>query len=699
MPRLTIDGETFVIPDSVLFSLGKEGNRWATRLNERVEDELVPRLDDLEEPEEGIVVPEGLVGDGVTDDSDAIQDAYDSLEENETLRIPAGTYSLHKPILLNKSAVTFSGSGRGNTFFQVPTNQGGTGLFLWGPDEDPIPTATIGGVVCMDFTVLRASLGTPGNAWLNLRDSYQMEWNGEASRCWEFRFRTGTLNVGTEEAILTACGKRFTTTGVENFFQFYTTIDKELRVVVNISGTQRTLFSTTVLEDDTDYEVRIDYDGTTLGMMINGVVDVSGSWAGTLTLARHANICLGPSFPGWPYGMGMQLNAAPIYLRSFRCSQSRGLTPYVAAPTSLYAADNSTHLLLNFGETYGPCTVGYGYQGEWKYYLQAIRPTQGTEVVGTFLRDFAVSAGAFGAIHSFRARRSTLERIVVHNGRYGLCHRDNSYNSLTRDLSVTNGQAHPFFAVMNGYACGPNHYENLEITGVTYGFVNLTGSVTIAGSSYINGPKNCCFYSRSDTVFDAVQLFSVAMADEGSASAPEATVMLDGPASCIFNGCSFDAPTFDISPFVIDSKNYVQVNGGMMQVNNGGTAPLVEVVGGDAQGELRFSGVQIVNQGAHPRASEAGHVIFDTDYRSGVATVSDTDDFFAIDFGDEGYEDMPDDTYVVQVTVAGKTGTPAAGSNLLDDIDQDETGFTVTLAAAPDTGNTRSFNWSVSPRS
>ena len=52
-----------------------------------------------------------------------------------------------------------------------------------------------------------------------------------------------------------------------------------------------------------------------------------------------------------------------------------------------------------------------------------------------------------------------------------------------------------------------------------------------------------------------------------------------------------------------------------------------------------------------------------------------------------------DANYLVIVTPASKTGTPAAGSEVLDSYSPATDGFTPILKAAPGVGNSRTFNW------
>ena len=53
----------------------------------------------------------GAIGDGVVDDSDAIQNAIDSASENTTIYFPNGIYKLTTPVLSDRSNVSFDGNG------------------------------------------------------------------------------------------------------------------------------------------------------------------------------------------------------------------------------------------------------------------------------------------------------------------------------------------------------------------------------------------------------------------------------------------------------------------------------------------------------------------------------------------------------------------------------------------------------------
>ena len=59
----------------------------------------------------------GAVGDGVTDDTAAIQAALSSLSQGDTLLFPVGSYYITSKIVISTANITFLGSGRGSFIF------------------------------------------------------------------------------------------------------------------------------------------------------------------------------------------------------------------------------------------------------------------------------------------------------------------------------------------------------------------------------------------------------------------------------------------------------------------------------------------------------------------------------------------------------------------------------------------------------
>ena len=62
--------------------------------------------------------PYRAVGDGVTDDTSAIQAAINACPANQVVYIPAGTYRINTRLTFNKSHRTIRGSGMGKTFLK-----------------------------------------------------------------------------------------------------------------------------------------------------------------------------------------------------------------------------------------------------------------------------------------------------------------------------------------------------------------------------------------------------------------------------------------------------------------------------------------------------------------------------------------------------------------------------------------------------
>ncbi len=86
--------------------------------------------------------PYGAAGDGLADDTSAIQAAIDDCPANQVVFIPAGTYRINGKLTFNKSHRTIRGSGMGKTVLKFHA-VGGNGAFEMGAAEWPRPKATV----------------------------------------------------------------------------------------------------------------------------------------------------------------------------------------------------------------------------------------------------------------------------------------------------------------------------------------------------------------------------------------------------------------------------------------------------------------------------------------------------------------------------------------------------------------------------
>ncbi|MGA2066963.1 MAG: glycosyl hydrolase family 28-related protein [Thermoguttaceae bacterium] len=84
--------------------------------------------------------PYGAVGDGVTDDTAAIQSAINACPADQVVYIPAGTYRINGRLTFNKSHRTIRGSGMGKTVLKFHVGRG-NGAFEVGAAQWPRPKA------------------------------------------------------------------------------------------------------------------------------------------------------------------------------------------------------------------------------------------------------------------------------------------------------------------------------------------------------------------------------------------------------------------------------------------------------------------------------------------------------------------------------------------------------------------------------
>ncbi len=86
--------------------------------------------------------PYSAVGDGVADDTSAIQAAINACPADQVVYIPAGTYRINNRLTFNKSDRTIRGSGMGKTVLKFYVDRG-NGAFEAGAAQWPRPKASL----------------------------------------------------------------------------------------------------------------------------------------------------------------------------------------------------------------------------------------------------------------------------------------------------------------------------------------------------------------------------------------------------------------------------------------------------------------------------------------------------------------------------------------------------------------------------
>jgi hypothetical protein len=108
----------------------------------------------------------GAVGDGVTDDTAAIQAAIDSGALGITVLLPAGTYKVTDTILLKRTGVRLKGAGEGVTFVKY-TNASG-GILFSGDSNKTASLNTYERCAITDLEILSSAAGTDPDICVDL---------------------------------------------------------------------------------------------------------------------------------------------------------------------------------------------------------------------------------------------------------------------------------------------------------------------------------------------------------------------------------------------------------------------------------------------------------------------------------------------------------------------------------------------------
>lgn len=651
----------------------------ASILESAIDDKITTATDGLNGLPEGVVSIKGYgaVGDGVTDDTEAIQLALDSAAEGDVLFVPLGTFLISKPLYIHTPNLTIYGIGDGSFIDSYVVNSG-FAMYV-GPDDVTLPTTTVEGEVGLDCS------GQPTDWNLNLYENVDLNLEGCSLATWDIRLY---LNTGDTGNLFTCAASYGAVNSEVAYWKLSSNGDGHLRFDLLTSNGITTATVADAMTVDAMNDVRVAYNGSNIYIFVDGVLVKTEACTGTIVQGR-ANITVGPHGIAWPDTTAVNSVSCDCVITSFRVTKNSARSTSGYTPTGeKYDDDNPSTvvMLINFEDTYGPFFVGDRLGGGKTYHLPRSAPTS---YVPIRLENLKIDGGVLAR----GAPTSIFRDLTFINGPYAINMQQECYSSTFDNVGHV-GTTGTVFSVCIGGGSGDTRIIDLRVTPNADGLVVVNSSVRMLGGFFNGCPGKTAIILTQGTLLASFTGIGIGIADEGQLVPFEHGVYMAGFKRVHLIDCDFDLG-LDAPALAYDDSENIEIDGGSLAVSPGGSAPIVEYISGVLPNQMYMRRINYVNESGHDRCDQASVVVADTDNCRGTFTVTEDATTGSVSFDVE----QPDADYVVTVTPKLKTGACSADSALVDSIAQTTSGFTVTVQAAPGaaaSGKIRTFNWEVS---
>ena len=214
----------------------------------------------------------------------------------------------------------------------------------------------------------------------------------------------------------------------------------------------------------TAYDMALDWDGTTYRLFQGGTLCSSAASANAPVLGPFENMQL-PSMGGYDYWMagGVISNPFQGYLDSMRFEGVSEHTTNYTPPTTRFASDNNTVLLLNWNASLDGTQIGYNNGLPYNVYLSVLGGTQPTIATSMHLHNMELCADDGNSGHrgdglfSQWAVGSEVDHVSCSNSVYaGLNFYNNDYGTSEHDNLVLGGM----LGILHGVAWNGAHAYN-----------------------------------------------------------------------------------------------------------------------------------------------------------------------------------------------------------------------------------------------
>lgn len=427
--------------------------------------------------------PHHVKADGVTDDIAALQAIIDAQvglanDAKHEIVLPCGTYVIGKPLRVKTNRIRLRGASDECTVIQAHRS------YAYGPLLVSYGASTHATVSTHVSTSLARgsghSLQLSSARWLNLRDSPTLNLNGVGAFTVEFFYKQ--LAAVADSYVVSSSGIRFNgdpTPG--HAFAMGTYIGRPFRAQLNLSGGARQIQGTTTPVDGTTYHVAMTYDGRMLRLFVNGRLEASTAASGTIVQRVWEDVVVGPLIHQWPEGSIAHF-AANALVDSLRISNVARYTAGFATPTTKFASDGNTLMLLNFDEQYDVFTVGRTKDGPAHLMYRDTSPANIGGAYSMELRSLLLAGGAHpGAILTY-CNNARVENLRVTSTTFGVLMWQNCFLSKwTRPFVQIGGtgNASGRFAIANSVQGGVWELDFPFLGGGAIQLYAGTASVTL----------------------------------------------------------------------------------------------------------------------------------------------------------------------------------------------------------------------------
>lgn len=501
----------------------------------------------------------GAVGDGLTDDTAAIQAALNAAPANSQVVIPEGSYKTSKPVYFGSSTRVHLRGDSVRSSMLSPTAFAGPAVYMRATET---PNATGAPLVgSTGYSLYFPS--TAGNAWvgLDLRETGQVEMHGWTAFCIE-----GYWKPEANDGVFIASNGKVMRgdTGVAG-------ASGDRAIYIYRSGTQIvidcclstgyfTLFTGGNIANGATAHIAVNYNGAKLECFLNGVSVGSVAKTGTVVQKKWESMVLGATFTGMlntellaggPNGWVDQIHIS---------SQSR-YTANFTPPTTRNDNRGGDALWLGCEETYGPFIVG-GIHSGWKAYL----PTQYNNLNTTSrlaVSDITIASPTTG-IHASGVTDLSIDNIRVTAAAVGALHsNNNSFFSFMRRLDLQTA-SNSRYGLAVTVASGVLHVDDVKMSCPSWPLSILQSDSTDLCNVFIQDAHDPIFINgQAGTAgfMSRHSLQGVLFDSEGVVIVPRSCLALSDAGSVALIASGFDTGALTAPHVEMDGINAVEESG------------------------------------------------------------------------------------------------------------------------------------------
>lgn len=348
--------------------------------------------------------------------------------------------------------------------------------------------------------------GIYGNNYLNLSDSYNSNINGFSTITIEFFVRFNSLS--SDGGIIGSFAKYISSVAADTAFSLVLLSGgTNLSVSMNINGSNNHFLSSTSYLINTTYHIALVYNGTTISLYKNGVLDGSASATGLIRQKITEIFSIGPLLTQFPE-TGITYSPINGTIDCIRVSNNVRYSGNFTPTTSKFTSDANTLFLLNFDTQFDAFTVANTNLGDHYLFYRSF-PYNGINANVFTLKDISFYLGEYGSGPLlYRAPNSEIVDVKLLGGWQGIYLLENCY--VCRVSFITSFNQKKFSMAFNAASAG-----NLSMCVLTGGMYQLvisnsgisashmwiqSGSTTKVPISFMGDGSNAIFNLTDSTL-------------------------------------------------------------------------------------------------------------------------------------------------------------------------------------------------------